>query len=115
MSGNTGQHITVKMVEWLPCFFMGSNHTSKSGLALISAPVIHSSQARRWFSPISRSGIFLKNPLKSVPGSAIIKLYLYAHVQGLRIRAGRPIHEMGTSHIFDGKGLDSHAEQTYAP
>ena len=27
------------------------------------------------------------------------------HVQGLRIRAGRPIHEMGTSHIFDGKGL----------
>ena len=32
----------------------------------------------------------------------------FAHVQGLRIRASRPIHEMGTSHIFDGKGLDSH-------
>ena len=29
--------------------------------------------------------------------SVIIFLYLYAHVQGLRIRAGRPIHEMGTS------------------
>jgi len=24
-------------------------------------------------------------------------MYLCAHVQGLRIRAGRPIHEMGTS------------------
>ena len=33
-------------------------------------------------------------------------MYLYAHMQGLRIRAGRPIHEMGISHIFDGKGLD---------
>ncbi len=30
--------------------------------------------------------------------------------RGLKIRAGRPIHEMRTSHIFDGKGLDSHAE-----
>ena len=28
MSGNTGQHITVKMVVWLPAFFMGSNHMS---------------------------------------------------------------------------------------
>ena len=56
------------------------------------------------------SGKFLKNPLKSAPDFAIIYLYLYAHVQGLRIRAGRPIHEMRTSHIFDGKGLDSHAE-----
>lgn len=36
--------------------------------------------------------------------------YLYAQVQGLRIHAGRPIHEMRTSHIFDGKGGDSHAE-----
>ena len=26
-------------------------------------------------------------------------------MQGLRIRAGRPVHEMRTSHIFDGKGL----------
>ena len=34
---------------------------------------------------------FLKNPLKSAPGSAIIYAYLYAHVQGLRICAGRPI------------------------
>ena len=32
--------------------------------------------------------------------------YLYAQVQGLRIHAGRPIHEMGTSHIFDGKELN---------
>ena len=32
-------------------------------------------------------------------------MYLYAHMQGLRIRTGRPIHEMGTSHFFDGKGL----------
>ena len=56
---------------------------------------------------------FLKKPLKSAPGFAIIYAYLYAHVQGVRIRAGRPIHEMRTSHIFDGKGLDSHAEQTY--
>ena len=39
----------------------------------------------------------MKNPLKSAPGYAIIFTYLYAHVQGLRIRAGRPIHEMGTS------------------
>ena len=46
---------------------------SKSGLALISAPVIHSSQARRWFSPVSRSGKCLKNPLKSAAGSAIIR------------------------------------------
>jgi hypothetical protein len=32
--------------------------------------------------------------------------YLYAQVQGLRIHADRPIHEMGTSHIFDGKELN---------
>jgi hypothetical protein len=76
--------------------------------------VIHSLQARRWFSPVSRPGKFLKNPLTSAPDFAIIYLYLYAHVQGLRIRAGRPIHEMGASvllRFFDGKGLDSHAEQ----
>ena len=35
-------------------------------------------------------------------------------MQGLRIRTGRSIHEMRTSQIFDGKGLDSHAEQKYA-
>ena len=112
MSGNTGQHITVKMVVGLPVFlcFWTLHILSKSALALISTPVIHSLQARRWFLPVSRSGEFLKNPLKSAHGSAMIYLYLYAHVQGLRIRAGRPIHEMGTSHIFDGKGLDSHAE-----
>ena len=56
---------------------------------------------------------FRKISEKSVeisPRFAIIYAYFYAHVQGLRIRAGRPIHEMRTSHIFDGKGLDSHAE-----
>jgi hypothetical protein len=57
----------------------------------------------------------LKNPLKSAPGSAIIYLYQYAPVQGLIIRAGRPIHEERTSHIYGGKGLDSHAEQNNAP
>ena len=28
MSGDAGQHITVRMVMWLPGFFMGSNHMS---------------------------------------------------------------------------------------
>ena len=102
----------MKMVMWLPAFFVyEGDHISKSALALISTPVIHSLQARRWFLPVSCSGKSLKNPLKSVPGFAIIYVYLYAQVQGLRIRAGRPIHEERTSsHIFDGKELKSHAE-----
>ena len=40
------------------------------------------------------------------PGSAIVYLYLYAHVQGLRIRAGRSIHEERTSQIICTGGLD---------
>ena len=59
----------------------------------------------------SQFGRISKNPLKSASGFAIIFAYLYDQVQGLRIRAGRPIHEERTSsQIFDGKGLDSHAE-----
>ena len=42
MSGNTGQRITVKMVMWLSGFFYEGDHMSKSALALISIPVIHS-------------------------------------------------------------------------
>ena len=44
MSGNTGQHITVKMVVGLPVFlcFWTLHILSKSALALISTPVIHS-------------------------------------------------------------------------
>ena len=49
-------------------------------------------------------------PLLSGGISAIVYLYHLAHAQEQRIRAGRPTHEMRTSHIFDGKGLDSHAE-----
>lgn len=44
MSGNTGQHITVEMVVWLPDFLRLWRPCllSKSALALISTPVIHS-------------------------------------------------------------------------
>ena len=52
--------------------FLPGVHISKSALALISTPVLNCHQARRWFSPVSRSGKFLKNPLKSAPGFAII-------------------------------------------
>ena len=65
----------------------------------------HFYQARRWFSPVSRSGKiasgdFLKSPLKSVSGSAIFFLYLCAQMQGLMIRAGRPLFEKRTSALF---------------
>jgi len=68
-----GQHITVGMVVGLPGFLLyEGDHMSKSALALILTPVIYCRQARLWFSPVSRSGKFLKNPLKSAPGFAII-------------------------------------------
>ena len=57
MSGNTGQHITVKMVMWLLAFcvcacpgFMTTR--AKSALALISTPVLNYRQARKCLSPI---------------------------------------------------------------
>ena len=53
MSENTGQRITVKMVVCCPVYYEG-DRMNKSALALISTPVIHSLQARRWFSPVSR-------------------------------------------------------------
>ena len=53
---------------------------------------------------------FIEISVEISPGFCYKIGVFYAHVQGLRIRAGRPIHEMRTSHIFDGKGLDSHAE-----
>ena len=54
MSGNTGQHITVETVVQLHgfCVYEG-DRMNKSALALISTSVIHSLQARRWFSPVS--------------------------------------------------------------
>jgi len=56
------------------------------------------------------SGKISEKSVEISPRFAIIQAYFYAHVQGLKIRAGRPVHEMRTSHISDGKGLDSHAE-----
>ena len=69
MSGNTGQHITVEMVVCCPvfCVYEG-DHTSKSGLALISTPVLNYRQARKWFSPISRSRKFIEIFVAFRPG-----------------------------------------------
>ena len=70
MSGNTGQHITVETVVWLPAFlrFRTLHILSKSALALISAPVIHSSQARKCFSPICCSRKFIEIYVEISPG-----------------------------------------------
>ena len=51
------------------------------------------------------SGKISEKSVEISPRSCYDKACLYAHVQGLRIRTGRSIHEMRTSHIFDGKGL----------
>ena len=69
MSGNTGQHITVEMVVCCPvfCVYEG-DHTSKSGLALISTPVLNYRQARKCFSPICCSRKFIEIYVEISPG-----------------------------------------------
>ena len=76
------KHIAVKnsdygqMQRYL--LFRYDSHTQKpildenGDMILREGYMIHSLQARRWFSPVSRPGKFLKNPLKSAPGFAIM-------------------------------------------
>ncbi len=91
MSGNTGQHITVEMVVWLPAFLRLClpwlhDHTRQicyiyacaklpSGEAVVFAcfSFMKIQENSGKFRKIQEnSGKFLKNPLKSVPGFAII-------------------------------------------
>ena len=51
------------------------------------------------------SGKISEKSVEISPRFAIILAYFYTHVQGLRIRAGRPVYEMRTSHILTERGL----------
>ena len=70
MNGDTGQHITVRMVMWLPAFlrFRTLHILSKSTLALISTPVLNYRQARKCFSPICCSRKFIEIYVEISPG-----------------------------------------------
>ena len=70
--GNTQHDMQKEQKEQHDGFTLDFFGTERVVPDVPSTPVIHSLQAKRWFSPVSRSGKFLKNPLKSVPGSAII-------------------------------------------
>ena len=86
---------------------------AKSALALISTPVLNYRQARKCFSPICCSRKFIEIYVEISPGFCYnidVSLCSREGVKNPRWQADTWDVNFGSSQIFDGKGLDSHAE-----